>query len=309
MLGKQGEPLSYTDILGDMVENYCCHAILANMENKNPNMPNPIKNEPNRTIYEAMLYSIKAGGKRLRPVIMMLTAKMLGMEPEKVLPFAAAMEMIHTYSLIHDDLPSMDNDDLRRGKPTNHKVFGEATAILAGDALLTKAFEVAAWNIQDAEPMRVVRAMECLATAAGADGMVGGQIIDIESHNEDLELLKYLHSLKTGAIIRASGVIGAILAGGNEEQIKAIDSYCYNLGIAFQIQDDILDVTGSEEELGKPIGSDEANNKSTYVTLCGLEKAQQLVDEYTKKAVDSLKIFENSGELLELAYKLVGRKV
>lgn len=300
---------SYTDLLADMVENYCCHAILANMEKKNPNMPNPIKDEPNRTIYEAMLYSIKAGGKRLRPVIMMLTAKMLGTEPEKVLPFAAAMEMIHTYSLIHDDLPSMDNDDLRRGKPTNHKVFGEATAILAGDALLTKAFEVATWSAQDTDPVRVIRALECLATASGADGMVGGQIIDIESHDEDLELLKYLHSLKTGAIIRASGVIGAILAGASEEQIAAIDSFCYNLGIAFQIQDDILDVTGSEEELGKPIGSDSDNNKSTYVTLCGLERAQELVGEYTEKAIRSLDIFDKNEELAGLAKKLVGRKV
>ncbi len=300
---------SYTEILADMVENYCCHAILANMEKKNPDKPNPIENEPNRTIYEAMLYSIKAGGKRLRPVIMMLTAKMLGTEPEKVLPFASAMEMIHTYSLIHDDLPSMDNDDLRRGKPTNHKVFGEATAILAGDALLTKAFEVATWNVQDADPVRVIKALECLATASGADGMVGGQIIDIESHDEDLELLKYLHSLKTGAIIRASGVIGAILAGADDTQIAAIDSFCYNLGIAFQIQDDILDVTGQEEELGKPIGSDNENNKSTYVTLCGLDKAQELVSEYTEKAIRSLDIFEGREELVALAKKLVGRKV
>lgn len=265
---------------------------------------------PQKKIYSAMGYSLFAGGKRLRPVIMLMSAKMCGARPEIALPFACAMEMIHTYSLIHDDLPAMDNDDLRRGKPTNHKVYGEAMAILAGDALLTKAFEVVAgYNEPDVSKERVLRAISVLATSAGCEGMIGGQVIDIESCNEDLELLKYLHSLKTGAIIRASGVIGAVLAGADEEQISAIDSFCYNLGIAFQIQDDILDVTGNEAELGKPIGSDEANNKSTYITLCGLEKAQKLVDEYTKKAVDSLSVFKNNSELCELAYKLVGRKV
>lgn len=265
---------------------------------------------PQKKIYAAMGYSLFAGGKRLRPVIMLMSAKMCGARPEIALPFACAMEMIHTYSLIHDDLPAMDNDDLRRGKPTNHKVYGEAMAILAGDALLTKAFEiVAGYNEPDVGKESVLQAISVLAKSAGCEGMIGGQVIDIESCNEDLELLKYLHSLKTGAIIRASGVIGATLAGADEEQISAIDSFCYNLGIAFQIQDDILDVTGNEAELGKPIGSDEANNKSTYITLCGLGKAQKLVDEYTKKAVDSLSIFENNSELCELAYKLVGRKV
>ena len=170
----------------------------------------------NEKIYEAMRYSIFAGGKRLRPVIMMMTAKMLGAEPKTVLPFACAMEMIHTYSLIHDDLPSMDNDDLRRGKPTNHKVFGEAVAILAGDALLTKAFETAAsYTACGVCKKSVLRAIGILAKSAGADGMVAGQVIDIESSNEDEELLKKLDSLKTGAIIRASGVIGAVLAGAD----------------------------------------------------------------------------------------------
>ncbi len=261
-----------------------------------------------KKIYEAMSYSLFAGGKRLRPIIMLMSAKMCGADEKIALPFACAIEMIHTYSLIHDDLPAMDNDDLRRGKPTNHKVFGEAIAILAGDALLTKAFEVAAKSTQDIEPARVIRAINCLAMASGADGMVGGQVVDIESHDEDLELLKYLHSLKTGALIRASGVIGAILAGANDEEISAVDSFCYNLGIAFQIQDDILDVVGTSEELGKPIGSDASNNKSTYITLCGLEKAQELVEEYTNKAKESLEIFDNSDELIALANKLVGRK-
>lgn len=269
-----------------------------------------VKDNPQKKIYEAMEYSLMAGGKRLRPVIMMMTAKMCGKEPEAVLPFAAAIEMIHTYSLIHDDLPSMDNDDLRRGKPTNHKVFGEAMAILAGDALLTKAFEAAAEFCDESVSRdRVLRAISVLAVAAGDNGMVGGQVVDIESRNEDAELLKYLHSLKTGALIRASGMIGAILAGASEEEICAVESFCSNLGIAFQIQDDILDVTGSEEELGKPIGSDAENEKSTYVTLFGVLKAEKMAEEYTKKAIESLSIFEDNRELIELAKKLMGRKV
>lgn len=265
---------------------------------------------PQKKIYEAMAYSLFAGGKRLRPVIMLMAAKMCGADEKTVLPFACAIEMIHTYSLIHDDLPAMDNDDLRRGKPTNHKVFGEAIAILAGDALLTKAFEiVSGYDEEGVCKSKVLRAISHLATSSGTEGMIGGQVVDIESHDEDMELLQYLHSLKTGALIRTSGVIGAILAGAGEDEISAIDSFCYNLGIAFQIQDDILDVVGTSEELGKPIGSDEANNKSTYITLCGLEKAQELVLEYTKKATDSLKVFKNADELTALAYKLVGRKV
>ncbi len=267
------------------------------------------KDNPQKKIYDAMAYSLFAGGKRLRPVIMMMTAKMLGKEPQTVLPFACAIEMIHTYSLIHDDLPAMDNDDLRRGKPTNHKVYGEAVAILAGDALLTLAFETAAgYNVEGVCKKSVIAAIAELAQAAGADGMIGGQVVDIDSHDEDAQLLKYLHSLKTGALIRASGVIGAILSGADEEQIKAVDGFCENLGIAFQIQDDILDVEGSEEELGKPIGSDAENNKSTYVTLFGLEKARELSAEYTAKAICSLDIFENRGELCNMAKKLTERK-
>ena len=265
---------------------------------------------PHKKIYDAMGYSLMAGGKRLRPVIMMMTAEMLGCDAKAVLPFAAALEMIHTYSLIHDDLPAMDNDDLRRGRPTNHKVYGEAMAILAGDALLTRAFEaVSEYDEPGVDKTRVLRAISVLAKTAGCDGMIGGQVIDIESKNEDMELLKYLHSLKTGALIRAAGVIGAILADGSEEQIKAVDDFCKNLGIAFQIQDDILDVTGTEEELGKPIGSDEENEKSTYVTLCGIDKAKELVEEYTGLAIASLDLFENNGELIGLAEKLIGRRV
>lgn len=270
----------------------------------------PAGDAPQKKLYEAMNYSIFAGGKRLRPMIMMMTAKMLGKSPDTVLPFACAMEMIHTYSLIHDDLPAMDNDDLRRGKPTNHKVFGEAEAILAGDALLTKAFEVVSgYDADGVEKSRVLRAINVLAVSAGSEGMVGGQDIDIYGDLSDLEKLRYMHSLKTGAIIRASGVIGAILSGADEKQINAVDEYCYNLGIAFQIQDDLLDVLGNEESLGKPIGSDADNNKSTYVTLCGTEKSQELQEEYIKKAKASLSIFSNNEELLALAEMLVNRRV
>lgn len=265
---------------------------------------------PQKKLYDAMSYSLLAGGKRLRPMIMIMTAKMLGKSPDTVLPFACAMEMIHTYSLIHDDLPAMDNDDLRRGKPTNHKVFGEAVAILAGDALLTRAFEVASeYDVQNVDKSLVLRAINVLAVSAGSEGMVGGQDIDINGDLSDLDKLRFMHSLKTGAIIRASGVIGAILSGASEEQIKAIDGYCYNLGIAFQIQDDILDVLGDEKSLGKPIGSDAENNKSTYVTLCGIEKAQRLQEDYIKKAKASLNIFQNNEELSALADMLVNRKV
>ncbi|MBR4173305.1 MAG: polyprenyl synthetase family protein [Clostridia bacterium] len=264
---------------------------------------------PQKRLYDAMNYSLFAGGKRLRPMIMLMTAKMLKTPFERVIPFACAMEMIHTYSLIHDDLPAMDNDDLRRGKPTNHKVFGEAEAILAGDALLTKAFEiVSGYDAEGVDRTSVLRAINVLAKSAGADGMVGGQDIDMGGDLSDLEKLKFMHSLKTGAIIRASGVIGAILSGAKDAEIKAIDEYCYNLGIAFQIQDDILDVLGNEEILGKTIGSDADNNKSTYVTLCGIDNAQRLQEKYIEKAKASLDMFDNAEELLSLADLLVNRK-
>ncbi|MBR4720354.1 MAG: polyprenyl synthetase family protein [Clostridia bacterium] len=282
----------YAKITEDALKKYMC-----------------VSDLPQKRLYDAMEYSLFAGGKRLRPMIMMMTAKMLKKPIETVIPFACAMEMIHTYSLIHDDLPAMDNDDLRRGKPTNHKVFGEAEAILAGDALLTKAFEIASgYDVDGVDRALVLKAINVLARSAGADGMVGGQDIDMGGNLSDLEKLKFMHSLKTGAIIRASGVIGAILSGADEGEIKAVDEYCYNLGIAFQIQDDILDVLGNEESLGKPIGSDADNNKSTYVTLCGIDKAQRLQEEYIKKAKASLNIFDNAEELLSLADLLVNRK-
>ncbi len=268
-----------------------------------------IKDNPQKTIYDAMSYSLFAGGKRLRPVIMLMVCDMLGGKESEVLPFACALEMIHTYSLIHDDLPAMDNDDLRRGKPTNHKVFGEAMAILAGDALLNKAFEtVSGYNYENTK--NAVRAISLLAQSSGTEGMIGGQVVDIESEDKELELeqLLYLQALKTGAIIRSAGTIGAVMSGADEEKIDAVDKYCLNLGIAFQIQDDILDVIGEEEKLGKPIGSDDENKKSTFVSLYGMDKAKEAVNEYTKKAVSALGIFaDRANNLIDLADYLINR--
>lgn len=267
------------------------------------------KDNPQKEIYESMEYSLMAGGKRLRPVIMLLVGDMLGGRSEAILPFACAMEMIHTYSLIHDDLPAMDNDDLRRGKPTNHKVFGEDMAILSGDALLNRAMEVAL--LSEVSDDVKVRALKVLFNSSGTEGMIGGQVIDIKNQKHTHEELLNLHLLKTGAIIRSSGVLGGILSGASKKEIDAIDGFCKNLGIAFQIQDDLLDVLGNVEELGKPVGSDEDNEKTTYVTLFGVEKSRELVSVYTDKAKESLKdcFGEKAQNLLALADFLVGRKI
>ena len=262
-----------------------------------------------KNIYDAMGYSLFAGGKRLRPVIMLLVCDMLGGKTKEVLPFACAMEMIHTYSLIHDDLPAMDNDDLRRGKPTNHKVFGEAMAILAGDALLNKAFEIVS-SAEYENQKNVLKAISILSNSSGTEGMIGGQVVDIEAENKSIssDELLYLHSLKTGAIIRSSGVIGAVMSNASDKEINAIDSFCYNLGIAFQIQDDLLDVLGNSELLGKNTGSDKENKKTTFITLFGVEKSKQAVNDYTQKAISSLDIFEGKENTLkELAYHLINR--
>lgn len=260
-------------------------------------------------IYDAMGYSLFAGGKRLRPVIMLLVTEMCGGNKTDALPFACAMEMIHTYSLIHDDLPAMDNDDLRRGKPTNHIAFGEDIAILAGDALLNKAMETALSSV--IEPAKVLKAVRALFNSSGTEGMIGGQIIDIKNSELTGAELENLHLLKTGALIRSSGVIGGIVAGATDTELGAIDDYCRYLGIAFQIQDDILDVTGNEKDLGKPIGSDKDNNKTTYVTLFGTEKAIELAEEYTEKAINSLQsVFGGRCEkLVALAKYLTNRKI
>ena len=265
---------------------------------------------PQKTIYEAMRYSLLSGGKRLRPILMLLSCEACGGHAEDAVPFACALEMVHTYSLIHDDLPAMDNDELRRGMPTNHVKFGEAMAILAGDALLNRAFEVAS-SKSSIPADRTVEAIRILSEASGAYGMIGGQVIDIESENKAItaEELKHLHALKTGAIIRAAGKMGAVIAGAEQEKMDALDAFCLNLGIAFQIQDDILDVTGTEETLGKPIGSDAENGKTTYITLYGKERAGELSEEYTKRAVDALSVFgEEKKYLVALAEHLTNRR-
>ena len=268
-----------------------------------------VKDNPQRIIYEAMRYSVFAGGKRLRPILMWETALMCGGTWEDVRSFACALEMVHTYSLIHDDLPAMDNDDLRRGMPTSHIKFGEDIAILAGDALLTKAFEVISLT-NNSDPTKMMRAFNIFAEAAGTEGMVGGQVIDLASEGKDISLdeLRHMHLLKTGALIRAACVIGAIMAGANETEVKAVDDFAKNLGIAFQIRDDILDVIGTESELGKPIGSDAEEKKNTYVKLCGIEKSKELVIEYSEKARAALDIFgEGAGFLKDLSDYLSGR--
>ena len=265
---------------------------------------------PQKTIYEAMRYSLLSGGKRLRPILMLFSCEACGGHAEDAVPFACALEMVHTYSLIHDDLPAMDNDELRRGMPTNHVKFGEAMAILAGDALLNRAFEIAS-SKSSIPADRTVAAIRILSEASGAYGMIGGQVIDIESENKAItaEELKHLHALKTGAIIRAAGKMGAVIAGAEQEKMDALDAFCLNLGIAFQIQDDILDVTGTEETLGKPIGSDAENGKTTYITLYGKERAGELSEEYTKRAVDALSVFgEEKKYLVALAEHLTNRR-
>lgn len=244
---------------------------------------------------KGMEYSLCAGGKRMRPVLCMASAALCGMSAHNVadiVPFAGALEMVHTYSLIHDDLPAMDNDDLRRGIPTNHKVFGEANAILAGDALLTDAFAVMA--ALPLPPQRVLSAIARFAKAAGSPGMVGGQYLDMlhQGHcNTDMPTLQNIHALKTGAIITAACVCGALLAGAKAEALDALEQYGANFGVAFQIYDDILDATGTAQELGKTPGKDAACGKATYPSLIGLEASRTLAHDFATRAVDSLAAF------------------
>lgn len=261
-------------------------------------------------LIEAMRYSLIAGGKRLRPLLVLEFCRVCGGDTIKALPFACAVEMIHTYSLIHDDLPCMDDDDLRRGKPTNHKVYGEATAVLAGDALLTAAFEMMAEHRDGLNAERVLEAVDCLSHAAGAAGMVGGQILDMEGEERSLSVpeLELTQSLKTGALIRAAAEIGCILAGGTPEQRAAVREYAQCIGRAFQVRDDMLDVTSTDEELGKPIGSDAENGKTTFVTALGLEGCAALVEQLTHRAVDALSGFDHPEFHVWLAYQLAGRK-
>ena len=246
------------------------------------------------TIFEAMEYSIMAGGKRLRPVLMNETFKLFDGKGEAINYFMAAIEMIHTYSLVHDDLPAMDNDMLRRGKPTTHAKFGDAMGVLAGDALLNFAFETAisAFEVKDADVSRIKAALQILSKKAGVFGMIGGQVVDVESEKKQLEIteekIDFIYELKTGALIEAAMEIGAVLAGASDEQIATIEAIASKIGMAFQIQDDILDIEGDEAVLGKPIGSDERNEKATYVTFAGIEKSKEEVKRLTDEAIDML---------------------
>lgn len=258
-------------------------------------------------VVEAMKHSLVNGGKRLRPVLCLEFAKACGGDRFDALDFACAVEYIHTYSLIHDDLPCMDDDDMRRGKPSCHKQFGEATALLAGDALLTHAFQIVAGA--ELDDSKIALACGLLAQNAGVQGMVGGQVIDLkyESESPDLRQLLSVHRLKTGALISAACLLGCIAAGADDKKIAAASAYAYDLGVAFQIKDDILDVTGSSEELGKPVGSDEDNNKTTYVSLRGIENAQKDVEKLTSAAISRLSEFQNTEFLEALSRYLVNR--
>lgn len=258
---------------------------------------------------EAMHYSLMAGGKRLRPILLMAAADAVGGKGENFLRVACAMEMIHSYSLIHDDLPAMDNDDFRRGKPTNHKVYGEAVAILAGDGLLTMAFEVMCQQ-KNTSAENLLRVIAEMSKAAGPNGMVGGQAIDLASEDKtiDQETLKIMHQAKTGALFKAAIRSGAILADASKEELEALTCYAENFGLAFQITDDILDVTGTADKIGKPIGSDERNHKSTYVTLSSLDIAKRMADETVSQALENLKIFGKEADFLrEIVKYLVAR--
>lgn len=260
------------------------------------------------SVVNAMEYSLSNGGKRIRPVLALEFAKACGGDRNQCLPLACALEFIHTYSLIHDDLPCMDNDDMRRGKPSCHKQFDEETALLAGDALLTHAFSI----ISDCEldDNKKVLAVSLLAQNSGVNGMIGGQVIDLlfEKGNPTVKDLLKVYNLKTGALISAACIMGCISAGADDEKIAAASRFALALGAAFQIQDDILDIIGDEEKLGKPIGSDASNNKTTYATLVGIEKAKNDVVKLTDMAISALDTFENNEFLKELALSLVSRE-
>lgn len=257
----------------------------------------------------AMNYSLLAGGKRIRPILALTICQGLGGNIEEVLPYACAVECIHTYSLIHDDLPAMDNDDLRRGRPTNHKVFGEALAILAGDGLLNYAFEIMLKDAAAKGERRFVEAAYVLAKASGIGGMIGGQVIDIESEGKhiDSDTLYHMHKLKTGALIQAPCVMGCIIAGADEHR-KTAEKFGSMLGLAFQIKDDILDYSGDASKLGKAVGMDSANHKPTFVSTFGLEESQALARKYTQEALNLTEELDKSGFLRELTEYLLNRE-
>lgn len=259
------------------------------------------KGTHHKLLYEAMSYSIGIGGKRVRPILLIMGYNLFKDDFEKVLPIAGAIEMIHTYSLIHDDLPAMDNDDLRRGMPTNHKVFGEAVAILAGDGLLNESANILLNHIENNNDIETIKACSYIMKASGADGMIGGQLVDIISENKEIdkEVLYFMHGKKTGALIKASIVAGAMLGGADQEEIEALEVYGEKLGLAFQIIDDILDVTGSEDKIGKPVKSDIENNKTTFVSTYGVEKCIEISEQLTRDCVKILQDIKRDTEDIE----------
>lgn len=266
-----------------------------------------------KTIFDAMEYSLMAGGKRLRPIFIREAYRLFGGDEKAVVEaFMAAMEMIHTYSLVHDDLPAMDNDDFRRGKPTTHKVFGEDMGILAGDALLNFAYETALKGVGQARNKEnAVGALQILSEKAGVFGMVGGQVVDVEMTGKSLTeaQVDFIYRLKTGALLEASLMVGAVLAGAPEEQVAWMEQIGACIGMAFQIQDDILDLTSTTEELGKPVGSDEKNEKMTYVTIHGMERAKEKVEEYSGQALEILEKLPGENAFLNtLILELIHRK-
>lgn len=264
-----------------------------------------------KTIFEAMNYSLKAGGKRLRPILTLEACRIVGGNEEDVIPFAIAIEMIHTYSLIHDDLPALDNDDLRRGRPTNHKVYGDAMAILAGDGLLNYAFEIMlSSSIGKENPAKYLNAINEIAKSSGVYGMIGGQVVDIESEDKKIEMekLDFIHLNKTAAIIVGCMRAGAIIGDATEEQLENITKYATNIGLSFQIADDILDITGDESKLGKKVGSDIDNNKSTYPSLIGLEKSKEIANDLINEAKTRISNIKGDTEFLnDLAEYIVAR--
>lgn len=274
----------------------------------------PMETELPFSLHKAMRYSTFAGGKRVRPVLLLAACEAFGGELSAALPAACAMEMIHTYSLIHDDLPAMDNDDFRRGNPTNHKVFGEAVAILAGDALLTQAFILLSspFFASNMPHDRILAVIHEVASAAGSRGMVGGQVVDMESEGvKDLDIptVQFIHTHKTGALIKASVKCGAILAGADERQIAAITRYGEAIGLAFQIADDILDIEGTTAEIGKDAGSDQARGKATYPSVIGLNESRKRAAELLEIALDAISAFDDKAEpLREIARFILARK-
>lgn len=278
----------------EIVKNYC------DKFEESFNIFVPKKECSYSTVTEAMRYSFLLGGKRVRPCILMEFYKICGGKEDYALPFAVALEMIHTYSLIHDDLPCMDDDDIRRGKPSNHIVYGEDMALLAGDGLLTHAFFVAS-STENIEPALCLKALRELARLAGFEGMIGGQVIDLQSEDKDVpaETIFEINSLKTGALLRAAAKIGSILAGSSDETVALAEEYGEKLGLAFQIVDDILDTCGDENLLGKPIHSDEKNSKSTFVSLYGIDRCKEMVQNLTIDALNCLKKIGGDTKFLE----------